>query len=70
MLDENVYGTRIYGYSLKSNRKGQKLSRYSHYGGKEMEIRVGYIASTEIVEFGPIKVTVWTMDNGEKYHHY
>ena len=38
--------------------------------GRESECKLGLIKSSNTVTHGPIKVKVWELENGKKYHYY
>lgn len=61
-MDFSKYGYRLPGYSVKN---GKKLYRTTHNG----DYAVGYIESTEKETHGPITITIWTLENGDKYHY-
>lgn len=64
------YGTRLYGYCTSSSSKGLKLKRYERdWDGKEHETKLGVIKSSEKVTHGPVTITIWTLENGAKYHY-
>ena len=70
-MDKEVYGKRLTGYSEGMGRKGRTLYRF-HRGlhGEEHESKIGIISSSSTITHGPITVTIWTLENGEKYHYF
>lgn len=64
-MDFEKYGTRLYGYSLHRNSKGLKLKRLIN----DKEYTIGYVASETVETHGPVTITIWTLNNGNKYHH-
>lgn len=59
------YGTRLFGHSIKINNKGRKL--YGCVQGKDY--RIGMIKSQSMITHGPVKITLWEMDDGKKYYY-
>ena len=57
------YGTKLDGYSLCN---GNKLKRWFRESDKEYTL--GYILSEEKEKHDPVKITIWTLTNGDKYH--
>jgi hypothetical protein len=68
-MDSERYGSRLGGYSLNSNYKGTKLYRFNRWNGQDHESKLGLIKSTETETHGPVTITIWTLENGEKYHY-
>lgn len=66
-MDSQKYGIRLFGYGLSRKEKGMKLYRYST--GECTDYPLGYVASTENETHGPVKITIWTLENGGKYHY-
>ena len=71
-MDEETYGTRLYGYSENSGKHGTKLCMYTRRGmnGEESECKLGIIKSSHTVVHGPITVKIWELEHGKKYHYY
>lgn len=62
------YGERLYGYSMGVNGEG-RIKLYS-LNGKGFESKLGIVNTQKEISHGPIKIKVWELENGNKYHYY
>lgn len=58
------YGTRLHGYSIKNGKKLYVISQLT-----DKERKLGFIEKEKDLKFGPVFMKVWTLENGEIYHH-
>lgn len=64
-MEKKDLGTRLTGICNGTNSKGEYLARWSRESDREDKL--GYVKEKETITV-PMKVTVYTLTNGDRYH--